>query len=458
MAQRPNVLFVISDDHRHHSMGWTGGGVLTPTLDALAAQGTACTQARIMGGCSGAVCVPTRASMLTGRSPLRTEPEPTTGERGLPACHEIAPDLPTLPERLRAAGYRTHQVGKWHQDEATLRRSFDTAETVLMKGMGDHFHLPLQRLGPNGMEPIAEEGRHASERFADAAIDAMVAEDDRPFCCWLAFTAPHDPRTAPAHWHDRYPADAEVLPPNAYAEHPFDIGDLQIRDEKLAAWPRDPAAIRQHQADYHALIGHLDQQLGRVLQALADSGQADNTIVVYTADHGLAVGRHGLMGKQNVYDHSLRVPAILRGPGVPVGRRITAPVHSCDLQPTLLELCGLEADPGEARSLLPLLHDPDATPARTYTVSIYRDQLAAVYEQRWCLLRSMHSPLTGRGEERVQLYDLERDPWQLDDRSADPALADVRARLFAELDAGLHELGVPWHERAQDPARSAKMA
>jgi len=155
--------------------------------------------------------------------------------------------------------------------------------------------------------------------------------------------APHDPPTSPGEYVERYDPGALSLSESVAPEHPFDNGHLRGRDEDLEDHPRDPERVRRHLAEYYAIITHLDAQLGRVLDTLEATGQRENTVVAFTADHGLAVGRHGLMGKQNVHAHSVRVPLVVAGPGVPGGERRDALTVHYDLYPTLADLAGVDA-------------------------------------------------------------------------------------------------------------------
>ena len=150
---------------------------------------------------------------------------------------------------------------------------------------------------------------------------------------YVSLMAPHDPRTMPKEFLEMYDPEEIKLPENFLTEHPIDTGALRVRDELLAAFPREPNEIKRHIAEYYAMISHLDHAFGRLLTALQEQGKLDNTIIVFAGDNGLALGQHGLMGKQNLYDHSVRVPLIFAGPGIPEGEQRNSPVYLLDIFP-----------------------------------------------------------------------------------------------------------------------------
>jgi arylsulfatase A-like enzyme len=398
-AKSPNVLFLFSDDQRFDTLAALGNrDIHTPNLDKLVRGGFAFTHCFIMGSSQGAVCVPSRAMMLTGRTLYRA---PTA----------IPPDVPTWPEVLGKAGYATFGIGKWHNNRPAFTRSFQGGRAIFFGGMHDHRAVPVHAYDPTGRyagkpKPGA---KFSSELFADAAIDFLRShKGDKPFLLYVAFTAPHDPRTPPADVARRYDPARLPLPASFLPRHPFDNGELTVRDEKLAPWPRTPAVVRQHLADYYGMITHLDAQVGRILQALEASGRAKDTLIVFAADNGLAVGRHGLMGKQNLYDHSVRVPLVLAGPSVPKGRRSDALVYLFDLFPTLCDLTGVAIPKGvEGQSLAPILAGKKAK-VRDSVFAAYRDVQRMVRTERWKLIRY---PKVGK----VQLFDIAADPDEIKD-------------------------------------------
>ncbi|WP_339321652.1 sulfatase-like hydrolase/transferase [Paenibacillus sp. FSL W8-0194] len=447
--KKPNVVFIISDDHRYEAIRSSGNGVIqTPTLDALSGEGTALEGMHIFGGLTGAVCAPSRACVNTGRPIFRSMvgSDVSVWEHSV----NIRPDVPLMPQTFRADGYHTYAVGKWHNDKGSFARSFAGGDKLFFYGMSDHDRVPVQPFDPEGSYPQEREQvceTFSTELFTNAAVDFIREYDrDQPFYLYLAYTAPHDPRTAPEPYAGMYDPETIPLPANFLERHPFDAGDMEVRDEKLARLPRDEAEIRRHIADYYAMITHMDAHIGRVVSALKDKGIYEDTIIVYTADHGLSIGQHGLMGKQNVYDHSIRIPFILRGPGVPQGRRIPALASNIDMFPTLAELCGLRMPAGAGGvSLVPLLGGRERL--RPVVCTAYRDVQRMAKDGRWKLIRYYRSPVTDTGTDRIQLFDLEADPWETNDVSGDPANAPHIRRLAEELQRWMAEYGDFMQER-----------
>ncbi|MGB3329420.1 MAG: sulfatase-like hydrolase/transferase [Thermomicrobiales bacterium] len=442
MARRPNVVMMVADDHRMGAIRAQGDPtVQTPTFDRLMAEGASFDQTYISGAFYGAVCAPSRASILTGNSVFSST---ISCEVDTPRASEtINPDLVMLPEAFRAAGYHTHAIGKWHNDPVSLNRAFASGSRLFFGGMSDHTAVPLRDYDPSGAYPaeaVTIGDGFSSEIFADAAIEFLDHAGDEPFFLYVAFTAPHDPRTPPEPFASRYAAADMPLPPNAWPQHPFDNGELRNRDERLAAMPRDPDEVRQHIADYYGMISHLDAQVGRILDALDAQGLAEDTIVVYTADHGLAVGQHGLMGKQNLYQHSIRVPLLMRGRGLPAGARVDRMTANIDTFPTLCALAGVAVPATvEGQTLLPLLASGEGGYDERFAA--YRDVQRMVTDGRWKLIRYAVSGKTGEGVDAWQLFDLATDPWELDDRSGDESLHAERDRLFSRLAAWQRRVG-----------------
>ncbi|MBL8993981.1 MAG: sulfatase-like hydrolase/transferase, partial [Spirochaetia bacterium] len=315
--KRPNILITIADDQRHDALG---PAVLTPELDRFAREGCRFTHAHVMGSMVPAVCVASRAMLMTGRSIFDIPASLTYGDyMGKNEGAYLPPPegAPLLGELFSASGYETHAVGKWHSGRESFVKSFRGGSRIFLGGMGDQYRIPTFDFDPSGKYPDEKKvviPRFSTDLFTESACDFLSnRKKDRPFFLYTAFTSPHDPRTPPKEWLDLYPPEKIPLPENFLPEHPFDNGELRIRDEMLAPHPRTPEIIQRHIADYHAMVSHLDHSIGKIHKALKDSGEWENTIVLHTSDHGLAVGRHGLMGKQNMYDHSMRIPLIFGG-------------------------------------------------------------------------------------------------------------------------------------------------
>lgn len=405
-SNRPNIVFLFTDDQRFSTLNALNNkAVKTPTMDRLIEQGTAFTRAHIMGGTIGAVCAPSRAMMLTGQTLFHIHNSIIQPEKA-PAGAGKSYDL--YPELLRRAGYVTFGTGKWHNGPATYARCFSDGANIFFGGMSDHSQVPIQDFDPSGSYPTSRQrpgGKFSSELFSDAAVDFLEGyKSEDPFFLYVAYTAPHDPRMAPEAFTKMYPPEAIEVPGNFLPEHPFDNGEMQIRDEMLAPFPRTPEVVKQQIAGYYAMISEVDAQMGRVLTALEKSGKARNTIVIFAADNGLAVGQHGLMGKQNLYEHSVRVPLVIGGPGIPAGQRRDALVYLFDLFPTLCELAGLPVPATvEGKSLVATI--AGNTTVRDSVFYAYRNIQRGVCDGRWKLILYQVN-----GKETLQLFDLETDP------------------------------------------------
>ena len=416
-AGRWNILFVLSDDQRADTIAALGNThIETPNLDRLVREGTAFTRAYCMGSLQGAVCVPSRAMNLTGRTLFHVRDDLAAQD--------------TWPEAFGRQGYTTFLTGKWHNQQSSALRTFQRGKAIFFGGMGDPYSLPVRDISQKhtlGDERVS--GAHSVQQFADAASEFLRAQTGAsPFLCYVALNLPHDPRVAPKEYHRRSNAVVQPLPRNFLLQHPFNNGALTLRDEELAPWPRAPEVVRQHLADYYASIAFLDAQVGRILDALRASGQYERTIIVFTSDHGLAIGSHGLFGKQNLYDHSMRSPLVIAGPGVPKDRRSDAMCYLLDIFPTVGELTGVSAPEGdEGRSLLPTLADPPRA-GRDSLFTAYADVQRAVRDDRWKLI--VYPKVN-----KTQLFDLRNDSIEMHDLANDANHVGEVSRLLGMLRA-----------------------
>ena len=412
---KPNVLFLFSDDQRADTIGALGNtDIRTPALDGLVRRGTAFTRAYCMGSSQGAVCVPSRAMLLSGRTLYRADQQ-LKGQT-------------TWPEQFARAGYTTFMTGKWHNGGDSALRAFQRGKAIFLGGMGDPYKLPLQDIGAaHAFENKRASGEHSVKVFADAAVEFLQEQKGgAPFLCYVAFNGPHDPRIAPQEFRARFDGHEPPAPGNFLPVHPFNNGEMTVRDEALAPWPRSPEIVRRHLADYYAYIEFMDAQIGRILAALKAGGQLEKTIVVFASDHGLAIGSHGLFGKQNLYDHSMRAPLLLAGPGIPPGRRSDALCYLLDIFPTLGALAEVPAPEGsEGRSLAPVLAGKVET-QRAAILTAYTKVQRAVRDDRWKLM--VYPQIN-----KTQLFDLTADPLEMRDLAADPQQAGQVQKMTALL-------------------------
>ncbi|MCP4639652.1 MAG: sulfatase-like hydrolase/transferase [bacterium] len=421
---KPNILFLFTDDQRFDTIHALGNErIVTPNMDALVRNGVTFSNAHIMGGTSGAVCMPSRAMLMTGRTLFHLQGQ---GDN-IPEEHTM------LPEALRRAGYTTFSTGKWHNGPSAFARGFGCGDRIFFGGMSDHYKVPLNHFDPDGAYPeddiYYEDKKHSSDLFSDSAIDFLRGHDPAsPFFAYVSFTAPHDPRDTHERFHAMYDSDTILLPESFMPEHPFDNGEMTIRDEELAPWPRTPDVVRQNIAEYYAMITHIDDRIGAILGALEERGLADNTIIVFAGDNGLAVGRHGLMGKQNLYDHSVRVPLVIGGPGIPKDERRDAFCYLLDIFPTLCDLTDTPIPESvEGRSLAPCLEDSGRS---------VRNSLYLAYTSIHRGVRDDHHKLIEyvvNGSRTTQLFDLESDPFELHNLAERNECADDLTRLRKEL-------------------------
>jgi len=461
--ERPNFLFLFSDDQTYRALGLLGElEVKTPNLDRLAKRGMLFTHCFNQGGWSGAVCIPSRTMLNTGRTVWQCR---GTNGQGL------AEGAALWGETLGQAGYDTFMAGKWHIPDKALRRSFQTLGPLtggfLMSTTngGEAYHRPAPGSSwtPDGAQWkghwLDVDGRivHSSVRIADAAIDYLqtnVARSTNPFFMYVGFNAPHDPRQAPREFLDLYPPAKLKLPPNFLPHHPFLIeANFNGRDEILAPYPRTPEIIRVHLQEYYAIITHLDAQIGRVLDALEASGQAANTVVIFTSDQGLAVGQHGLLGKQNLYDHSLRMPFIIAGPGIPKGKRNDVLFNMQSLFATTCEMAGVPVpDSVQFPSLVPLLTGQKKK-LHDALYAAFLDRQRAVRTEQWKLIRT---PKAGQ----VQLFDVKKDPWETRNLAHETKYAATLAMMDAKLRELMREVKdpLPVEQLEASPRKEASQA
>jgi arylsulfatase A-like enzyme len=437
--KKPNFVMIYTDDQRFDTIRALGNtDIHTPNMDRIVRKGVAFTHAAIMGGTQGAVCVPSRAMLMTGQMLFKAARNTgaTPGDTSTPGPFDM------MPEVLAKNGYKTFATGKWHNGPKLFARAFGNGGNIFFGGMGDQLKMPVQDFDPSGAYPksaIHPSGKFSSELFADTATGFLKNyRDAEPFFLYCAFTSPHDPRTAPKRFDDMYKAAEMKLPPNFLPEHPFDNGELKVRDELLAPHPRTEQVVKEHLADYYAMVSEVDYQIGRILDAIEKSPHAKNTFVIFAGDNGLAVGQHGLFGKQNVYEHSVRVPLAMMGPGIPANKRSSALVYVLDIFPTVCELAGI-AKPNtvDGTSLVPALKNR-AHEIRESQFFAYRNLQRAVKTRDWKAIR-----YTVNDKETLQLFHLANDPWEKENLAGQPQHKPMLDKMLAQLNQWQKKVGDP---------------
>ncbi|MDP4625881.1 MAG: sulfatase-like hydrolase/transferase [Akkermansiaceae bacterium] len=441
-AEKPNVIFIFSDDQCFETIGAHGlADIDTPNLDRLVKEGATFSHAYNMGSWTGAVCVASRTCLNTGASLWKARDALEASKKG---------ERKMWSEIMADAGYATYMTGKWHVSVPTSK-IFDHTKNVragMPKSNNKAYNRPVEGEDPaTAWHPwdkkqggFWEGGKHWSEVLADDATGylADAAKSDKPFFMYLAFNAPHDPRQSPKEFIDRYPLDRIKIPENYIAEYP-DMGTKgvpKIRDENLAPYPRTEYAIKVHRQEYFALITHMDEQIGKIFEALEKTGKADNTYIIFTSDHGLAVGHHGLVGKQNMYEDSLRPPFMIMGPGIKGGTVIDAPIYLQDAMATAIEISGQEIPENiDYKSVLPLL---DGRREKNYDriFGAYEGTQRTVIDGGWKIIAY---PQLGK----KKLFNLSKDPMEMNDLAANPEYAAKLSEMSDILEKTMDELGDP---------------
>ncbi len=442
MNKKPNIVFFFTDDQRFDTICALGNdAIITPNLDKLVKRGTTFTHAHIPCGTSPAVCMPSRAMLNSGRKLFSIE---GAGEN-IPENHT------TIGEALQKNGYNTFGTGKWHNGKKAFNRSFSDGAEIFLGGMMDQWNVPAFDYDPSGKYDSAclqtpephrsnktieipcdhiKSGKHSSELLCEAAIERINnCDSDKPFYMYISFLAPHDPRTMPQKFKDMYDPEQIELPENFLGGHPFETGALEIRDELLASFPRRPDETKEHIAEYYAMITHLDDQLGLVVKSLQDKGILDDTIIVFAGDNGLALGQHGLFGKQNCYEHSVRVPLIFAGPGIPENKRTSAQAYLFDIFPTLCQLTGADIPESvEGLSLTRAMSEPVEC-VRKSMYFAYCEFQRAVKKDNFKLIEYVFE-----GKHiQTQLFDLEKDPKEIKSLANLPEHSEKISELRAEM-------------------------
>lgn len=458
-SEKPNIVLLFADDLTYTAINALGNNeIQTPNLDKLVENGVTFTNAYNMGAWNGAVCAASRAMMISGRYVWDAYEFRKNWARKDTSAYQKS-----WGKIMERAGYDTYMTGKWHVD-APAEKIFQQVKHIrpgMPKDEWDHYKMVRQFKQVVGRQKIDgklvtaddvlplgynrpqnemdttwspsntkhggfwEGGKHWSEVLKDDALDFIgkAQKKDNPFFMYLAFNAPHDPRQAPQAYLDKYPLEDISLPKSWLPEYPDKekIGNGQdLRDEALAPFPRTEYAIKKHIQEYYAIITHLDTQIGEIIEALEASGKMDNTYIFFTADHGLAMGKHGLLGKQSLYDHSVRPPLMLMGPNIPKGKKVTNDIYLQDIMATSLEIASIDKPDYVAfNSFL------DQATGKT-KVGNYHEIYGAYIKFQRMIRKDGYKLIVYPRLNKLLLFDLNNDPEEMNDLSeAKPEKAKV---------------------------------
>lgn len=435
-AQKPDVLFLFVDDMTYNGLHELGtSDVISPNLDKLIQSGVSFQNCYNMGGWNGAISTASRSQLMTGLYLWNTNKAMKTDKYSTLVKNETL-----WPQVMKNAGYKTFHTGKWHMAHVSAESVYDEAVAVRpgMPGtVESSYNRPLSRDDNNWLPwdqkngGYWENGKHWSEILADLTIDYMERNKNskEPLFICCAFNAPHDPRQSPKEYIDMYDVDKIHLPEAFLPQHPFmdelDCGK-DLRDERLAPWPRTKYAIQKHRQEYYALITHLDVQVGRILEELKKTGREKNTLIVFAADNGLALGNHGLVGKQSMYEHSMKIPLAFAGLNLPKGEKRSQLVYLQDLVPTIYDMIGIDTpDNLQFISQLDAVKNSNAVEKRKAVYGAYLDRQRMVRKGDYKLFLVVSSG-------RALLFDLKNDPFEKNDLFGKGAKYDKIAKDLAK--------------------------
>lgn len=460
MNAKPNVLWIFVDQLRFQSLSCNGDpNVQTPNLDRLAAGGVSFTHA----ASTCPVCTPARGAVMTGCYPNRT---------GILYLGDLLPpSQTTVSHAFRSAGYRTSYVGKWHLASAQNPLGHNEGAEYwvhpLLRGgfedwfgfeLSNHFWKTRYCTGEKMWPPLELRG-YQTDALTDLSLDYLknqAVPGGKPWFHVLSLEAPH-------HGSDQNNVASCTAGGIEFTRHPAPPEyEAQYRPGAMVLRPNVPAshaeAARSQQAQYCAMIKNLDDNVGRILNWLEESGESDRTLVAFFSDHGEMGGSHGRFQKCSPYAESLRVPLIFRLPGkLPTGRTLSTPANLVDIFPTTADLCGLPIPTGvQGLSLAPVANGRGTSPreaslAQWFGNPRYGNGGGLDIPWRGILTPRFTYAVYGNGE--GQMFDDREDPWQLDNLYANPSHAQERARLHHLLCGEIEKSGepVPVFVRAADP-------
>jgi arylsulfatase A-like enzyme len=418
-GSRPNVLFILPDEWRGQALGCMGNAdVRTPNLDRLASEGTLFKNTLA----NTPVCCPARANILTGTY---------TNRNGMIANDlRLRESVVSLADLYAQAGYKTAFIGKWHLDGGPRLPGF-VPPGARRHGFQfwaahecNHNYFYNWYFRDENVPIIVD--KYEPEFWTDLAIEFLCEAQDEPFFLMLAPGAPHDPYIAPQQYSEMYQPEKLKVPPN---------------------WIEGVhGASRKDLAGYYAAITAIDDQVGRLLRVLKELDREKETIVLFSSDHGNMLGSQGKILKRKPWEESIRVPGIMRCPGVvPAGRKTEALFSHVDFAPTLLSLCGLSV-PNEMQgtNLAGLVRGETGGGKNSAYFQIFGPFHGDGTEQGWRAVRTQRYMYARTKTEPWLLYDLQSDPFELKNLAADPASIAIARDLDQQLNAWMSQVGDSW--------------
>ncbi|MHC4177342.1 MAG: sulfatase family protein [Planctomycetota bacterium] len=445
--KRPNVVFILTDDQRWDQLSCEGHPFLeTPAIDRIAAEGARFANMFV----TTSLCSPSRASFLSG---LYAHSHGVVNN-----FTDYPADLPSFPRRLQESGYETAYVGKWHMGEDSDERRPGFDYWITHKGQGKYYDTEFN---VNGERKVVK--GYYTHRVTDMAIDWLKGEHQKPLLLILGHKAPHTPFTPEKKYLQIYDDVKISYPATAFALE----GKPKWVEQRLDTWhgiygpiygfrekfpDRRPESVEHFAAfvrAYTATIKSVDDSVGRIYEALKQTGQLDNTLLIFAGDNGMFLGEHGMTDKRTMHEPSIRVPLLARYPGlIRPGTVVEQMVLNVDLAPSVLEICGakpLERVHGKSWKRL-VAGDADGWRKSWYYEYNYEKQfpytpnVRGVRTDRWKYVHYPHGD--GKPDRhKAELYNLDRDPGETENLIDDPAHAKVVATLKAELERLMQQTG-----------------
>lgn len=375
-----NILFIESDDQSNQAIGAYGNtSMVTPNIDKLAKEGTSFTAAYNMGCWSPAVCIPSRTMLMYGKYLWKSQ---EINKQNAPK---------SFPEKLHNNGYHTYITGKWHAMGKSVKTIFDETGTIQ----------------PGQLKTYNSPAGHITDITANEAINFIKNYNSKkPFFAYVAFNAPHVPRQTTQNYYDLYPADKVKLPPSVVDNTPLNTNvKYQYTNNPLSA-----KTMQKRVQQNNAMVTHMDTRIGDIINTLKEKGIYNNTIIVFTSDHGINFGENGVAGKVCLYEPSVTAPLIIKAPTVKQNNKITARVYLQDVVPTLFSLLKIkDKEATDFKSLMPLLINSKKTRESIY-LAMFNDQRSIIHKNNKLILYPKTST--------IEMYNLKKDPWETNNISA----------------------------------------